>query len=73
MEYDGKIAKRADLRKHYEKSPHAGTCSPVLLGIDHTRLNDFVNIMQKRADLRMRVLAVGLEQAYEEWTHQNAK
>src|ERR1700722_4832927 len=55
MEYDPKMAKSADLRRQYEKSPHTGTVSSGSLKIDHSRMVDFINIMPKRSDLRLRV------------------
>jgi hypothetical protein len=70
VEYDPKVAKRADLRIKYDKSPHASVRSRGSLKIDHSRMVDFINIQQKRSDLRMRVAKVGLEQAYAEWSHQ---
>jgi hypothetical protein len=70
MAYDPKFAKRADMRKQYDESPHTGQYSAGSLQIDHGRMVDFVNVSAKRADLRMRVAKVGLEQAYAEWSHQ---
>jgi hypothetical protein len=73
VEYDPIIAKRAHLRLQYDKSPHASTACTFSLHVDHSRLVDFVNILPKRSDLRMRASMVGLEQAYAEWSHQTAK
>jgi hypothetical protein len=73
MQYDPIMAKRADLRAQYDKSTHAGTVSQGPMKIDHSRLVDFVNILPKRSDLRMRVMKVGLEYAYAEWSHQTGK
>jgi hypothetical protein len=73
MQYDPIMAKRADLRAEYNKSAHAGTVCSYRLNIDHSRLVDFVNILPKRSDLRVRVATVGIEQAYAEWSHQASK
>jgi cytochrome c553 len=73
------MEKRADLRMQYiqatgkaatEAANKPATAEPSKSTLDRSRMVDFVNKLPKRAELRVRVNAIGIEAAYAEWMAQ---
>ncbi len=74
--YEPVVEKRSDLRVVYQKQLRdatanstevSGQVSPTAPAVDRSHRIDFTNKLPKRADLRVRVTAVGMEEAYAEW------
>lgn len=74
--YDQIVEKRSDLRVAYQKQLHDATANstdasvqarPAASAVDRSHRIDFANKLPKRADLRVRVSAIGMEAAYAEW------